>query len=382
MADMYLDHAATTPLHPAVLEAMLPYWQSVYGNASSLHRFGRKARQAVTGARDGIADALGCSPGELVFTGGGTESDNMAIFGVAEALRPAGKRHVVTTAIEHHAVLHACDALERRGYEVTRVPVDRSGVVAADAIAAALRADTALVSVMYVNNETGAIQPIEAIGRLCANRGVTFHVDAVQALGVLPIELGALPVDLMSFSAHKINGPKGTGLLYVKHGIKLQPLHYGGVQETGRRPGTENVAGIVGLAAAVALAQAEIANKQQSMLRLRQLFQEAVVQAVGEGGALFHGDADRCAPHIVCVSFPGVERDIMLMNLDLAGIAVSAGSACTAGALEPSHVLAAMGLSDELLRSAIRASFGYGSGETEIVQAAQIMGTIAQRIRM
>lgn len=381
MADIYLDHAAATPLHPSVLEAMLPYLQSAYGNASSLHRFGRKARQAITDARDGVAAALGCSPGELVFTGGGTESDNMAILGAAMALRSAGKRHVVTTAIEHHAVLHACDELERLGCEVTRVPVDRFGLVAPDAIEAALREDTALVSVMYVNNETGAIQPVEAVGRICASRGVAFHVDAVQALGVLPIALASLPVDLMSFSAHKINGPKGVGLLYVRQGVKLQPLHYGGVQEARRRPGTENVAGIAGMAAAVALAQAGLADKQQFLLRLRQLFMDTVVQAVDDGGAVFHGDPERSAPHIVSVSFPGIERDMMLMNLDLEGVAVSAGSACTAGSLEPSHVLAAMGLSDGLLRSAIRASFGYGSNETEIAQAAQLMGTIARRMR-
>lgn len=381
MNSVYLDHAATSPLRPQVLEAMMPYFGEVYGNPSSIHAFGRRARQALTEARDRIAALLGCRPAELVFTSGGTESDNLAVIGTALGFRPAGKTHIITTAVEHHAVLHACRHLEQSGFDVTRLPVDRYGTVDPEDVARALRPDTALVSVMYGNNETGSLQPVEAIGRLCRERGVLFHVDAVQALGAVPLNLSELPFDLVSFSAHKINGPMGIGLLYAARETRLQPLLFGGNQERRRRPGTENVPAAVGFAKAVELAVAEAPDKQRKMRGLRRLFLETLGSVTGERGFVLNGHPEARLEHIVNVSFPGIDKETMLMNLDLAGIAVSGGSACTSGSLEDSHVLTAMGLEPERVRSAIRFSFGYGTTAEEVVQAAQKAGTIANQLR-
>lgn len=380
---IYLDHAATTPVRPEVLEAMLPYFSGVFGNPSSVHRFGREAKAALTDARDALASVLDCRPAELVFTSGGTESDNLALFGAAFGAGE-GRRRVVTTAVEHHAVLSACEELGRQGFEIVVVPVDVRGRVDMAALEAAVDETTAVVSVMYGNNEVGTLQPVEEIGRLAQARGAVFHVDAVQALGHVPIRLSTLPVDLMSFSAHKINGPKGVGLLYASRRAKLQPRSFGGSQERKRRAGTENVAGAVGFAKAAALAAApEAVSRRRSELEaLRSAMLEALAAELPEGAFVVNGDpaAEGRLPHVLNVSFPGASTESALMNLDLEGIAAASGSACSSGALEPSHVLRAMGLPDERLRSAIRFSFGHGNCLKSVTFAAQKTATIVKRL--
>ncbi len=388
MTAIYLDHAATTPLHHDVLESMMPLLTGQYGNPSSQHSFGRKAKQALTDARDSIASFLGCLPGQLFFTSGGTESDNTAIIGTVSALKSKGKTHIITTAIEHHAVLHAAQQLERMGCQVTYAPVDEYGQVSVDAIAAAITPQTALVSVMYANNEVGTVQPIGEIGRICRERGVLFHVDAVQALGHLPIDLAVLPVDLMSFSGHKIGAMKGVGLLYIARHVHLQPLLFGGSQERKKRPGTENVPGIVGLATAVSMIPADLREKMDRFEWLRKRFLQELSHQLGmtpDGPDVItlngHPSPEQRLSSIVNISFNGIDKETMLMHLDLAGIAASGGSACTSGSLEDSHVLMAMGLSSERVKSAIRFSFGAGHDEAEIVEAAHKIGTIANRLR-
>jgi cysteine desulfurase len=378
---IYLDHAATTPLHPKVLEAMLPYFSGTYGNPSSVHRFGRDAKSALTTARDSLASQLGCAASELVFTSGGTESDNAAILGAAFAATE-GRKRIVTSAVEHHAVLHACAELERLGFEVVYLPVNETGRVDAAAAEAAIDRDTALVSVMFGNNEVGTLQPLEDIGRLAQERGAVFHVDAVQALGHMPIRLSALPVDLMSFSAHKMNGPKGIGLLYANRRIKLHPRVFGGSQERRRRAGTENVPGAVGFAKAAELAFADFGRLRNEFSAFRQAMLDTFQAELPEGAFLVNGhpEADKRLPHILNVSFLGVNTESLLMNLDLEGIAAASGSACSSGALEPSHVLQAMGLPEERLRSAVRFSFGRGNCLKSVTFAAQKTATVVKRL--
>ncbi|MCI3923679.1 cysteine desulfurase [Paenibacillus sp. TRM 82003] len=380
---IYLDHAATTPLRPEVLEAMLPYFSGVYGNPSSVHRFGRDAKAALTDARDTLASLFDCAPAELVFTSGGTESDNLALFGAAFGAAE-GRRRIVTTAVEHHAVLHACEELGRHGFEIVVVPVDEQGRVDLEALDAAVDETTAVVSVMYGNNEVGTLQPVEHIGRLAKSRGAVFHVDAVQALGSIPIRLSALPVDLMSFSAHKINGPKGFGLLYASRRVKLRPRSFGGLQERKRRAGTENVAGAVGFAkaAALAAAPAEAARRRVELEALRGAMLDVFARELPPGAFVINGhpEQDKRLPHVLNVSFPGASTESLLMNLDLEGIAAASGSACTSGALEPSHVLQAMGLDADRLRSAVRFSFGYGNCLKSVTFAAEKTATIVKRL--
>lgn len=377
---IYFDHAATTPVHPEVVEAMLPYWKSSFGNASSTHLAGREARAGLNQARDYIAGYLGCSPSELMFTAGGTESDNTALFGVAEAYRERGK-HIITTQIEHHAVLHACERLERMGYEVTYLPVDQSGQICLSELEAAIRPDTILLSVMYGNNEVGTIQPVEAIGQLARSRGILFHTDAVQALGHVDMDLRSLPVDLMSFSAHKLNGPKGVGALYIGKHVRLSPLLYGGTQERKRRAGTENTAGIAGFAKALQLFAQDRYESQQNLEKLRQGLIHELERRIGEHAFVVNGHREMRLPHILNISFPGISTETMLMNLDLAGIAAASGSACTSGSLEVSHVLKAMKLSDEITKSAIRFSFGRSNHLEQIVYVARHIETISGRLR-
>ncbi|MEX1031513.1 MAG: cysteine desulfurase family protein [Paenibacillaceae bacterium] len=381
MNEHYLDHAATTPLHPAVLEAMLPFFGLNFGNPSSLHSYGRKARQAITEARDQIAELLHCSPKQLIFTSGGTESDNLAILGAVEAMEPFSRTHIITTQIEHHAVLHACEQLEKLGYEITYLPVDQYGMVLISDLKAAIRPSTGFVSVMYGNNEVGTMQPIEEIGTLCREHHIILHVDAVQALGIVPIDLFSMPVDLVSFSAHKINGPKGCGLLYYASGVCLDPQMYGGNQERRMRPGTENVASIIGFAKAVQLATRMQVEKQHHMNVLRQIFIEALIQVIGKDGFVINGHPVQHLPHILNLSFPGIDKATMLMKLDLIGIAASGGSACTSGSLEDSHVLIAMKLPTEIMKTSIRFSFGYETTELDIEDVVQKIGTIINRLR-
>jgi cysteine desulfurase len=376
---IYLDHAAATPLHPDVLESMLPYFTEVFGNPSSVHRFGRDAKTAITNARDAIANKLGCAAAELVFTSGGTESDNMALFGAAFA---AGhhRRRIVTTTVEHHAVLHACRELERHGFEVVYAPVDDTGRVVMEAVDAAIDDRTAIVSVMFGNNEVGTLQPIEEIGRLARARGAVFHVDAVQALGHVPIDLAGLPVDLMSFSAHKINGPKGIGLLYASRRVKLEPRLFGGSQERKRRAGTENVAGAVGFAKAVELSLETPDRRREELAALRQAMLDVFRSELPAGAFAVNGHPTEHLPHVLNVSFPGAGTESLLMNLDLEGIAAASGSACSSGALEPSHVLQAMKLPGERLCSAVRFSFGMNNCLKSVTFAAQKVATVVKRI--
>lgn len=379
---LYLDHAASSPLHPEALEAMLPYLKQSYGNPSSIHRFGREARAALTAARDSLAALLGCASSELVFTSGGTESDNLALLGAAHAVQEkhgAKRRRIVTTAVEHHAVLHAADELERRGFEVVRLPVGGTGRVDVDAAREAIDDTTAVVSVMYANNEVGTLQPVGELGEIARERGALFHVDAVQAFGHVPIDLSRLPVDLMSFSAHKVNGPKGVGLLYVSRRTKLSPLLFGGTQERGRRAGTENVAGAVGFAKAAELACANMDVRKAELESLREGMLAEFARLLPEGAFIVNGHDTERVPHVLNVSFPGTSSETMLMNLDLEGIAASSGSACSAGSLRPSHVLEAMGIGGERLASAIRFSFGLGNCLKSVTFAAAKAATLANR---
>ncbi|WP_027414945.1 cysteine desulfurase family protein [Aneurinibacillus terranovensis] len=378
MKGIYLDHAATTPVRPEVLEAMLPYLRERHGNPSSLHSFGQQTRHAVDEARARIAVCLHASPAEIVFTSGGTEADNTAIIGVALANRDKGK-HIITSRIEHHAVLDTCEYLEKFGYEVTYLPVDETGTIILDELRAAIRPDTVLISVMYGNNEVGTLQPVAEIGAIAHERGVYFHTDAVQALGVEKLDVRVLPVDLLSISAHKINGPKGIGALYMNRRVKIDPYLHGGNQEKKRRPGTENVPAIIGFAKAADLAAAELDGHRKQYENDRSImlksWEEMGIHYVVNGHPSHH------LPHILNVSFPGVQTETMLMNLDIAGIAASSGSACTAGSFQVSHVLQAMNLPDDLLASAIRFSFGYGNEEAEIRDAAVKVGEIVRRMR-
>ncbi|MDF2659151.1 MAG: cysteine desulfurase [Paenibacillus sp.] len=380
MSPIYLDHAATTPVRPEVLEAMLPYYKETFGNPSSLHSFGRESRIAISRSRDSIARQLVCSPAELLFTGGGTESDNTALFGAAEQYG-TNRKHIITSQVEHHAVLHACEQLERKGYEVTYIPVDESGQIRLEELIAAIRPDTFLISIMYGNNEVGTLQPIREIGMIARERGIVFHVDAVQALGLMPLDLSDLPVDLMSFTAHKIYGPKGVGALYVSKRTTIAPLLVGGSQERKRRAGTENVAGIAGFAKAVELAVREQESNLQHVSRLRAQMIEILRSELGNDGFIVNGHATERLPHILNVSFPGADTETMLMSLDLEGIAAASGSACTSGSLELSHVLRAMRLPEEVKRSAIRFSFGFSQNIEQIRAAALKVATISRRIR-
>lgn len=380
MASIYLDHSASTPMHPEVIEAMLAYMRDHYGNASSVHSFGRAAKRALSEARDQIAQQLHCQSNELVFTGGGTESDNTALFGAASAMRGI-KKHIITSSVEHHAVLHACNQLERMGYEVSFVSVDSTGQVDVNEIEAAIRPDTFLISIMYGNNEVGTVQPIEAIGELARARGILFHVDAVQALGMTRLDLAELPVDLMSFSSHKINGPQGVGALYVSRRANIDPLLFGGLQERKRRAGTENIAGIIGFAKAVQLVASNIAEHARHLAELRDAMLRSLHGLLGADRIVVNGHPTERLPHILNVSFPDVPTETMLMNLDMEGIAASSGSACTSGSLEVSHVLVAMKLPEPVLRSAVRFSFGLGNTMKDVEIAAQKIATIVDRVR-
>ncbi|MCM3630150.1 cysteine desulfurase [Paenibacillus glycanilyticus] len=384
MKKYYFDHAATTPMHPDVAAAMLEVMTGPASNPSSMHAFGREAKQKVNKARDLIAAALGCKPSELIFTSGGTESDNAAIIGAAAAMKKQGKTHIITSSAEHHAVIHTCEALAEAGYEVTYLPVDHTGRVSIEELAAAIKPHTGLISIMHGNNEVGTLQPIEEIGGIARANGVLFHVDAVQSFGTIPYRLSELPVDLMSFSAHKINGPQGVGALYLANGTPFEPIAHGGSQERKRRAGTENVAGITGFAKAVEICVNNRENKKLSLSKLRTEWLDKLKAALsGANGTeiVVNGNAEHRLPNIANISFIGIDTETMLMNLDMAGIAASSGSACTSGSLERSHVLKAMNLSEERLNSAVRFSFGLGNTVEELEDAARTIATIVERIR-
>ena len=374
----FLDYNSTTPVDPEVLAAMLPYLAENFGNASSIHSVGQSARAAVDRARESVAALMGAKPAEIVFTSGGTEADNLAVFGTVAA-SAAAKKHIVTTAIEHHAVLHSCQALERQGITVTFVPVRRDGIVDPVEIRRALRPETILISVMQTNNELGTIQPIEEIGKIAAEADVYFHCDAVQAAGKLPLDVNQLCIDLLSISAHKIYGPKGIGALYVRSGTPLEPQFHGGHHERDRRPGTENVPGIVGLGKAAELAQKNLAADTARITTLRDRFEAALLAAIPS--VRVSGDRTRRVGNTTNLTFAGAGGEALLIALDLQGIACSTGAACSSGAVEPSHVLLAAGLTPEEARSSLRLSLGRPTTDEEIEYALAVIPGVVERLR-
>ncbi len=375
---VYLDHAATTYTDPEVFEAMKPYFCEVFGNASSLHGFGREAARAVDKARGQVAAALGCKPSEVYFTSGGTESDNWALKGIMHAHTDKG-RHLITSKIEHHAVLHACEQLEKEGFEVTYVDVDENGKIRMDQLEAAIRPDTVLVSVMAANNEVGTVQPIGEIAKLCKAKGVLFHTDAVQAVGSLPLNVSEQGIDLLSLSAHKFYGPKGVGALIVRNGVRLDKLIIGGAQERSMRGGTTNTPGIVGLGEAIARAVGGMEENNAHVRALRDHFIDRVQKEIPD--LRLNGHPTDRLPNNVNFSFEYVEGESILMTLDLKGIAVSSGSACTSGSLDPSHVLLAMGVPVELAHGSIRFTFGRRNTLEETDYTVEVLKETLQNLR-
>lgn len=394
---IYLDHAATTPCRPEVLEAMQPLFSDHFGNPSSVHGVGQEARQALDSARDRVAECLGARAEEVIFTGGGTEADNMVLIGTFLQNR-GRKNHLITAATEHHAVLHTASWLQDWGAEITVLPVDEAGFVDPGDVRAAIRPETFLVSIMAANNEIGTVAPVAEIGRICREAGVLFHTDAVQAAGALPVDANSLMADFLVLTSHKFYGPKGTGALYARRGARFKPLLHGGGQERNRRPGTENVAGAVGFATALELAVREQPEGSARIAALRNRLIDAVMARIpnaylngpqpdaGSVDAFTHQRTNAPAlparlPNNANFSFPGAESDLLVLNLDLEGIACSSGSACTAGAIEPSHVIQALGLPHERLISAVRLSLGRGTTETEVDQAVESLSHVVARLR-
>ena len=374
---IYLDHAATTALDPRVLDAMLPYFTTEYGNASSIYTLGRHAMQAIDRAREQVADILGCRPTEISFTGCGSESDNLAIKGMAYAAQKKGN-HLITSSIEHHAVLHTCQYLDRFGFKTTYLPVDSYGRVDPANVERAITDQTILVSVMYANNEVGTIEPVAEIGRICRAKKIPFHIDAVQAGGTLPLDVAALNADLLSLSAHKFYGPKGVGILYVRQGMRLLPQLQGGSQERGRRAGTENVAGIVGAATALRLAYEELSQVTPRIIALRNRLIDGLLTI--PGSQLTGHPTDRL-PNNASFCFDGVEGESILLNLDMLGVAASTGSACTSGSVDPSHVLMAMGLPPEAVHGSLRLTLGKGNTDADIDMILSTLPGIIEKLR-
>ncbi len=378
MDRIYLDYAATAPVLPEVLDAMLPFFVSAFGNASGIHAEGREARKAVEQARRQTAAVLGTENREILFTSGGSESNNLAIRGTVTALREKGN-HIVTSSVEHPSVLNTCRSLEKEGFRVTYLPVDAEGTVSPEDVREAIGTDTVLVSVMAANNEIGTLQPVREIGEICRAKGVVFHTDAVQAAGLLKTDVRELNVDLLSISAHKFHGPKGVGALYVRKGIRLEPLVRGGEQERGLRAGTENVPGVVGLGKALEIAAAEREETAARIRELRDLLIRRILERVP--GARLNGHPEHRLPNNCHFSFTGIESEALLLRLDLAGIAVSGGSACTSGSMEPSHVLRAIGLQEDMLKSGVRLTLGRETTREEIEKTAQVLPEIVEDLR-
>ena len=381
---VYLDHAGTTPLDAKVLEAMIPYFSQHFGNPSSLHTVGQEARYALDEARERVARVLNCRPREVVFTGGGTESDNAAIHGVATALHETGN-HIITSSVEHHAVLHACQYLESQGFEVTYLPVDAEGMVQPESVYNAINERTTLVTIMYGNNEIGTINPLSEIDRSIKERAgelsrtIVFHTDAVQAAGYLDLDVASLGVDLLSLSGHKFHGPKGTGVLYIKRGTPYLPLIHGGGQERERRSGTENIPGIIGLSLALESANAIRDETGQRCSALRDRIIGSVLEQIP--GTRLNGHATERLPNNANFSFTGVEGEPILLGLDVAGIAASSGSACSSGSLEPSHVLLALGQSAETARGSLRLTLGRDNTDEEVDYLLGVLVDLVQRLR-
>lgn len=375
---IYLDHNSTTPTDLRVIDAMLPYMRDDWGNSSSLHLFGRAARVGLEESRDKIALYLKCRPDEIYFTSGGTESDNLAVKGIAYAMREKG-RHIITCKIEHQAILESCQFLETEGFDVTYLPVDEYGIVNVDELKKAIRDDTTLVSIMFVNNEVGTIQPINDIADICDERGVYFHTDAVQAVGRIPVDLSATNATLMSTSAHKIYGPKGVGVLFMRAGTMISPWQTGGHHESGVRSGTVNVPGIVGYAKALEIAVNEMDEIQTRVSTLAESFRIRIQEAIPD--AQFNGHPTQRVKSTINFCFRGAEGEALILNLDMKGIGASSGSACTSGSTEPSHVLLAMGIPPEIAQSSVRFSFGRGNTSDDVDFTVMAVKEVVQRLR-
>jgi cysteine desulfurase len=376
---VYFDHNATTPILPEVVDRMTAALRDDFGNPSSVHHFGQQAKAAIDDARSDVAALLGADPSEVLFTSGGTESDNIAIRGAAEALELGGRRHLIASAIEHEAVLNTLKALGKRGWRTTLLPVDESGITSPQALLDALAADTALVSVMHANNEIGTIQPIVELARLARERGALFHTDAVQTAGKIPINVKSMDVDMLSISAHKFYGPKGVGALWIRRGLRVLPLLTGGRQERSRRAGTENVAGIVGMGVAARIARGKMAEEGARLSALRDRLEAGILAAVP--GTAVNGAPEPRVPNTTNISFDRVEAESLLIALDLGGIAVSTGSACSSGTLEPSHVLKAMGFNAHRAQNSIRFSLGAGNTGAEVDRVIAALPGIVEKLR-
>ena len=374
-----MDHSATTPVAAEVLEAMLPYFSQRFGNASSLHGFGREAKEALEESRQRVARLLNAHPGEIVFTSGGTESDNLALRGIAYKNRNSG-RHIITSQIEHPAILETCRSLEQEGFSVTYLPVNREGLIELSDLERAIRPDTILISIMHANNEVGTIQPLEEVGRLAAERDIYLHTDAVQTVGKIPVDVEAIGADLLSLSAHKLYGPKGVGALYIRRGTKMQSLSTGGGHERNLRSGTENVAGIVGLARAADLAREEMAAEGQRLVQLRDRLAALVLERVKD--AWINGSMEKRLPGSLNFGFSYVEGESLLLYLDSKGIAVSTGSACSSHKLEPSHVLLALGLKPEECHGSLRITMGRSNNQEQVDYVAECIAEAVERFRM
>ena len=378
MDRIYMDNAATTAVSPEVLQTMLPYFNEIYGNPSSIHSTGRDARRAVDAARKQVAQAIGAQPTEIYFTAGGSESDNWAIKGTAFAKRDKGN-HIITTAIEHHAVLHTCQWLEKQGFQVTYLPVDEYGRVRVEDVEKAITDKTILISIMAANNEIGTLEPIAEIGKLAHEKGILFHTDAVQAVGAIPLDVNAMNIDMLSMSGHKFHGPKGIGALYIRKGVRPDVFMHGGAQERAQRAGTENLAGIVGMGKAIELATQNLEANAARMTRLRDKLIDGILAEIPE--VRLNGHRTERLPNNVNVSIRYIEGEALLLRLDLAGIAGSSGSACTSGSLDPSHVLLAIGLPHEIAHGSLRLSLGADSTEAEVDEVLRVLPGIVKDLR-
>ncbi|HHX94367.1 MAG TPA: cysteine desulfurase NifS [Clostridia bacterium] len=378
MQRIYLDHSATTPVRPEVAEIMMEYMTNKFGNPSSVHSFGREAKEALENARSQVAALIKAQPEEITFTSGGTEADNLAIIGTALKYADKGK-HIITSAVEHHAVLHACEHLEKMGFDLTVLPVDEYGIIRMDDLRRAIRDDTILITIMHANNEVGSIQPVAEIGSLAREKGILFHTDAVQSLGKIPVDVEKINADLLSGSGHKIYGPKGIGFLYIRKGVHLSPLVFGGAQEKKIRPGTENMPGIVGLGKAVELAGQEMDSEMPRMTQLRDKLIKGILERIPD--VRLNGHPTLRVPTNVNVSFEYVEGESLLLSLDMKGIAASSGSACTSGSLDPSHVLLAMGICKEVAHGSVRMTLGRDNTGEQIDYVLDVLPEIVQRLR-
>ena len=376
---IYLDHNATTPPSDAVVQRMTATLRDEFGNPSSVHHFGQRAKAIIDEARSAVAGLIGADPGDVVFTGGGTEGDNLAIRGIAEALEPTGRKHLIASAIEHEAVLNTFKALARRGWKTTLLPVNETGIVSPDTLRLAITDDTALVSVMHANNEIGTVQPIPELAAIARERRALFHTDAVQSAGKIPTNVKTLGVDLLSISAHKFYGPKGVGALWIRRGVRLQPPLTGGKQERSRRAGTENVAGIAGMGVAAREAIAKMDSESGRMAALRDRLEDGILRSVT--GTALNGVRSPRVPNTTNISFDRTEAESLLIALDLEGVAVSTGSACSSGTLEPSHVLKAMGFPPHRTQNSLRFSLGAGNTETEIDRVIAVLPGIVEKLR-